>query len=67
MKYKVHKFNIHMEDDQQKLEEFLNNLKGEIVAVIPNNSSIGLAQIYGVSRKIDFLLIIEEISSKPKI
>jgi len=52
-----------MEDDQQKLEEFLNSLKGEIVAVIPNNSNIGLAQIYGVSRKIDFLLIIEKNSS----
>ena len=60
MKYKVHKFNIHMEDDQQKLEEFLNNLEGEIVAVIPNNSNMSLAQIYGVSRKIDFLLIIEK-------
>lgn len=63
MKYKVHRFDIHMEDDQQKLEEFLNSLKGEIVAVIPNNSNIGLAQIYGVSRKIDFLLIIEKNSS----
>ena len=63
MKYKVHRFNIHMEDNQQKLEEFLNSLKGEIVAVIPNNSNMSLAQIYGVSRKIDFLLIIEKISS----
>jgi len=63
MKYKVHRFNIHMEDDQMKLEQFLNSLKGEIVAVIPNNSNVSLAQIYGVSRKIDFLLIIERISS----
>ncbi len=62
MQYKVHKFNIHMEDDQMKLEQFLNSLKGEIVAVIPNNSNISLAQIYGVSRKIDFLLIIEKIN-----
>ena len=61
MKYKVHKFEIHMEDDQRKLEDFLNNLKGEIVSVIPNNKSVSLAQIYGVSRKIDFLLIIEKI------
>jgi hypothetical protein len=60
MKYKVHKFEIHMEDDQRKLEDFLNSLKGEIVAVIPNNKSVSLAQIYGVSRKIDFLLIIEK-------
>lgn len=63
MKYKVHKFNIQMEDDQFKLEEFLNSLKGEIVSVIPNNRNISLAQIYGVSRKIDFLLIIEKINA----
>ncbi len=60
MKYKVHKFDIHMEDDQLRLEDFLNRLQGEIVAVIPNNSNVSLAQIYGVSRKIDFLLIIEK-------
>ena len=62
MKYKVHRLNIHIEDDQLKLEQFLNSLKGEIVAIIPNNSNISLAQIYGVSRKIDFLLIIEKIN-----
>ena len=61
MKYKVHKFEIHMEDDQYKLEDFLNRLQGEIVAVIPNNKSVTLAQIYGVTRKIDFLLVIEKI------
>lgn len=59
MKYKVHRFNIHMEDNPLKLEDFLNSLKGEIVSVIPNNRKTTLAQIYGVSRKIDFLLIIE--------
>lgn len=62
MKYKVHKFDIHMETDQYQLEEFLNNLKGEIVSVIPNNKHVNLAQIYGVSRKIDFLLIIEKVN-----
>jgi hypothetical protein len=50
-----------MDDDQWKLEDFLNRLEGEVVAVIPNNKNISLAQIYGVSRKIDFLLIIEKI------
>jgi hypothetical protein len=60
MKYKVHKFKIHMENDQNRLEDFLNRLQGEIVAIIPNNRSVGLGQIYGVSRKVDFLLIIEK-------
>jgi hypothetical protein len=60
MKYKVHKFEIHMENDQNRLEDFLNRLQGEIVAIIPNNRNVGLGQIYGVSRKVDFLLIIEK-------
>ncbi|MCB2207672.1 MAG: hypothetical protein KQH67_05200 [Bacteroidetes bacterium] len=61
MSYRVHRFDIVMESDQNKLEVFLNNLKGEIVSIIPNNRNISLAQIYGISRKIDFLLIIEKI------
>jgi len=60
MSYRVHRFDIVMESDQNKLEAFLNNLKGEIVSIIPNNRNISLAQIYGISRKIDFLLIIEK-------
>ena len=61
MSYKVHRFDIHMETDQHSLEDFLNGLKGEIVSVIPNNKNMSLAQIYGISRKIDFLLVIEKI------
>ena len=61
MKYKVHRFEIKMEFDQSKLEDFLNGLKGEIVSIIPNNRKISLAQIYGVSRKIDFLYVIEKL------
>jgi hypothetical protein len=36
MKYKVHKLSLRMTEDQDKLELFLNNLKGEVVAIIPN-------------------------------
>ena len=63
MQYKVHIFDIHMEDDQMKLEDFLNRLQGEIVAIIPNNKKVTLAQIYGVSRKVDFLLTVEKSNS----
>lgn len=61
MKYKVHKFEINMENDPFELERFLNNLKGEIVSIIPNVARTTLLQIYGASRKIDFLLIVEKI------
>ena len=36
MKYKVHRFDLKMTADQGKLEQFLNSLEGEVVAVIPN-------------------------------
>ena len=61
MKYKVHRFEIKMEEDQSKLEQFLNNLKGEVVTIIPNNRKISLFQIYGLTSKINFLLIVEKI------
>ena len=61
MKYKVHHFRINMSEDQQRLEQFLYNLKGEVVSIIPNVARTTLLQIYGGSRKIDFLLIVEKI------
>jgi hypothetical protein len=61
MKYKVHRLEIKMENDQSKLEQFLNNLEGEVVSIIPNNKKITLFQIYGITSKIDFLLIVEKI------
>ncbi|MFC2175236.1 hypothetical protein ACFLQ2_05250 [archaeon] len=60
MKYKVHHLNIQMDKDQTKLEEFLNSLKGEVVAVIPNVKPT--FQLMGATAKIDFLYIIEKTS-----
>jgi GTPase Era involved in 16S rRNA processing len=59
MSYKVHRFDIDMETGAAKLETFLNGLGGEVVAIVPNVRKTTLAQIYGVTRKVDFLLIIE--------
>ena len=61
MNYKVHKLEINMEKDQNKLEEYLNTLQGEVISIIPNNRKMSLLQIYGVASKIDFLLIVEKI------
>ncbi|MFC1561780.1 hypothetical protein ACFL6I_15065 [candidate division KSB1 bacterium] len=60
MKYKVHRLEIDMAHDQSKLEQFLNDLEGDVVSIIPNIARTTLFQIYGVTRKIDFLLIVEE-------
>jgi hypothetical protein len=48
-----------MEKDRARLEEFLNNLDGEVVSIIPNVKKTNLSRIYGASRKVNFLLIIE--------
>jgi hypothetical protein len=34
MKYRVHRFDTRMSQDQSKLERFLNGLEGEVVAVL---------------------------------
>ncbi len=56
MKYKVHRFDINMTRDQSKLEQFLNSLTGEIVAIIPNVAF----KAFWV-HQINFLLIIEKL------
>lgn len=59
MKYKVHHFEIRMRDDDAKLEHFLNNIKGEVVSIVPNVKPI--FRPMGATAKVDFLLIVEKI------
>ena len=59
MKYKVHRFEIKMERDQAQLEHFLNDLRGEVVSIIPNVRPT--FQLMGATAKIDFLFIVEKI------
>jgi len=44
---------------QDYLEQFLNNLNGEIIAVVPNVEPT--FQLIGATAKVDFLLIVEKI------
>jgi hypothetical protein len=55
MRYKVHRLDISMTREQDKLEQYLNNLEGEIVAIIPNVFSWPVLYV-------DFVLIVEKIS-----
>lgn len=59
MKYKVHKLNIKLSKEQNILEDYLNNLKGEVVSIIPNVKPT--FQLMGATAKVDFLLIVEKI------
>jgi hypothetical protein len=56
MKCKVHRFDLSMTANPRELEQFLNNLAGEIVAIIPNIT----VWFFWVHR-VDFLLIVEKI------
>ncbi len=57
MKYRVHHLEISKYDFQSQLEQFLNNLDGEVISVVPNVTQYFLC--YGA--KIDYVLIIEKI------
>jgi hypothetical protein len=59
MKYKVHRFPLNMTQDQDLLEDFLNNLRGEVVSIIPNVKPT--FQLMGATAKVDFLLIVEKL------
>ena len=56
MKYKVHRFNIKMTRDQSKLEQFLNSLEGEVIAIVPN-----VTVAFFWAHRVDFLLIVEKV------
>lgn len=57
-KYKVHRFDLKMDKDQDKLELFLNSLEGEVVSIIPNVKPT--FQLMGATAKVNFLLIVEK-------
>ncbi len=56
MKYRVHRFDISMTKDQSKLEQFLNNLDGEVMEIIPN---VTMGPFW--FHRVDFLLIVEKV------
>ena len=57
MKYRVHRLEVKKDNMQEKLEQFLPKLDGEVISVIPNVTPYFLC--YGA--KIDYILIVEKI------
>ena len=55
MKYKVHRIDVKSDNMQDKLEQFLNKLDGDVLAVIPNVKPT--FQGMGATAKVDFLLM----------
>lgn len=58
MKYKVHRIDVKSENMQDKLEQYLNKLNGEIISIIPNVRPT--FQLMGATAKIDFILVVEK-------
>jgi len=59
MKYKVHRLDINLSKAPLRLEEFLNELKGEVISIFPNVKPT--FQGMGATAKVDFVVIIEKI------
>ena len=60
MKHKVHRLDVKSDNMQEKLEIFLNDLKGEVVSIIPNVKPT--FQLMGATARVDYLLIVEKIN-----
>ena len=59
MKYRVHQLQVKKDTAQEQLEEFLNQLKGEALSVVPYVSPT--FQGMGATAKVSFLLVVERI------
>jgi len=59
MKYKVHRIDVDKNTMQDKLEQFLNKLNGEVISVFPNVKPT--FQLMGATAKVDYLIVIEKI------
>ena len=60
MTYKVHKFPIEKDINEELLAIFLNDLQGQVVSIIPNIKP--KMHMMGATAGYDFLLIIEMIN-----
>ena len=59
MMYRVHRIDVSAETMQEKLENFLNKMDGELVSVIPNVRPT--FQGMGATAKIDYILVVEKM------
>jgi hypothetical protein len=53
-KYRSHRFDLRMTTDQHKLEDFLNSLEGEVIAIVPNVTPVPATFV-------NFVLIFEKL------
>jgi len=61
MKYKVHRIEVKSSDMQEKLERYINGLKGDVISILPNVKPTFMGM--GATARIDFLLVVEKLGS----
>ena len=59
MSYRVHRFDLKMTRDGERLEEFLNGLEGEVVSVVPN-VALSIPWVH----RVDFVLVVERLPNR---
>jgi hypothetical protein len=59
VKYRVHRLQVEKDTVQEKLERFLNQLEGEVLAVLPY--VVPTFRGMGATSKVDFVLIVEKV------
>jgi len=62
--YKVHRVDVRMSRDQDRFEQFLNSLEGEVVSVIPNVSPTWT--FGGMGAKVHYFWVIEKTKQEKK-
>jgi hypothetical protein len=55
MKYKVHRLEVKHDTMQEKLEQFINKLDGEVISVLPDIRPTMM--FLGGSAKVDLLIV----------
>ena len=60
MKYKVHRIDVNRNNMQEMLEQYINNLRGELISILPDVKPT--FQLMGATSKVDFLLVVEKLS-----
>ena len=58
MKYRVHRINVQSDNMQQQLEQFINQLNGDVISVVPDARPS--MWILGGAAKIVALLVVEK-------
>jgi len=59
MRYRVHRVDVTRDTMQERLEQLLNRLDGDVVAVVPDVRPT--FRPMGATSKVDFLLVVEKV------